>query len=67
MDNIINEGEKVIVSLTHNEVSDLVHESLTFDDKLAFPEGGGEYDEETQERIRDAIRELLSDSGVQMY
>jgi hypothetical protein len=67
MANTAKEIEEVIVSLTHDEVSDLVEESLTFDDKLAFPEGGGEYDEETRVRIRDAIRALLSGSGVEMY
>ena len=63
----VGEVEEVIVSLTNDEVSDLVEESLTFDDKLAFPEGGGAYDEETRTRIRDAIRALLSGSGVEMY
>ena len=63
----VGEVEEVIVSLTNDEVLDLVEESLTFDDKLAFPEGGGAYDEETHERIRDAIRALLYNGGVQAY
>ena len=67
MANTAKEIEEVIVSLTNDEVSDLVEESLKFDDKLAFPEGGGEYDEETRVRIGQAVREYLNNCGVDTY
>ena len=56
--------EEVIVSLTEDEAFSLADEFISISDELVRPKGGGQYDEETIERIGSAVREVLRFGGV---